>query len=132
MQPFDPKAIREALLAKNVALNPPAKEETLNRLMVWAGGVIHPDVRRLMNEFDGFTDGDFEADSFVSVWSMDQAMQDNGSKQPILAFADWSLSSFVFGFNPLTGGSVINTFDGSIIAPSYAEFWSLLLADRLL
>ncbi|MFT3995782.1 MAG: hypothetical protein QM667_00120 [Asticcacaulis sp.] len=131
MKTFDPIAIRNALLEKNVTLNAPATDDTFENLKTWLGKPIHPDVISLMRQFDGFSDGDFEERSFVSVWAMEKAIRDNWSKRPLLAFSDWSLNAIIFGFDPSTVGPVISIEDGLVVAPSYADFWSLLLADRI-
>ena len=88
----------------------------------------------VLKEFDGFADDDFDADSFVSVWSVEKALSDDWTKRPRLAFADWSLNAMIFGLvlDLATGPRVLSIEDGKLIAPSYADFWSLLLADRLL
>ena len=129
---FDPGAIRDALRERNVALNPPITSDALDRLTRWAGDALHADVIALLREFDGFSDGDFEAESFVSVWPVDKAIGDDWTKHPTLAFSDYSLNSILFGFDPVTGGAVVSIEDARQVAPTYRDFWSLLLADRLL
>lgn len=86
----------------------------------------------LLREFDGFSDYDFEARSFVSVWPVDKAIADDWTKRPILAFSDFSLNAIIYGFDPVVGGPVISIEDERQVAPTYADFWSLLLSDRLL
>jgi hypothetical protein len=132
MTSFDPRAIRDALRERSVALNPPITIEALDRLTRWAGDALHVDVIALLREFDGFSDGDFEAQSFVSIWPVDKAIEDDWTKHPMLAFSDWSLNAILFGFDPVTGGSVISIEDARQVAPTYRDFWSLLLTDRLL
>jgi len=85
-----------------------------------------------LREFDGFCDGDLEAQSFVSVWPIDKAIGDDWTKHPTLAFSDWSLNAILFGFDPVTGGPVVSIEDGRQVAPTYRDFWLLLLTDRLL
>lgn len=132
MQSFDPRTIRDALRGFDVALNPPVTADALARLARWAGGGLHADVMHLLREFDGFSDYDFEARSFVSVWPVDKAIADDWTKRPILAFSDFSLNAIIYGFDPVVGGPVISIEDERQVAPTYADFWSLLLSDRLL
>lgn len=132
MASFDPRAIRDALRERNVTLNPPITVDAFDRLSRWAGAALHVDVIALLREFDGFCDGDLEVQSFVSVWSIDKAIEDDWTKHPTLAFSDWSLNGILFGFNPVTGGPVVSIEDGRQVAPTYRDFWSLLLTDRLL
>ncbi|WP_423606930.1 hypothetical protein [Sphingomonas sp. MS122] len=115
-----------------MALNPPITIDALDRLTRWAGDALNADVVALLREFDGFSDGDFEEQSFVSVWPVDKAIRDDWTKHPTLAFSDWSLNAILFGFSPVTGGPVISIEDARQVAPTYREFWSLLLTDRLL
>lgn len=129
MPSFDPRMIRHALRERDVALKPPITADALDRLTRWAGAELHHDVLSVLREFDGFSD--FDAASFVSIWPMDRALSDDWTKRPMLAFSDWSLDAFVFGFDPVTAGPVISIEDGRPVAPSYRDFWSLLLADRL-
>jgi len=89
-------------------------------------------VVEVLREFDGFSDGDFEAASFVSVWPVDEAIAHDCTTRPMLAFSDWSLNAMIFGFDPVTGGPTISIEDGRQVAPSYRALWSQLLADRLL
>lgn len=132
MVSFDPRAIRDALRERNVTLNPPITADAFDRLSRWGGAAIHDDVIALLREFDGFRDSDFEAQSFVSVWPIDKGIEDEWTKHPTLAFSDWSLNAILFGFDPVTGGPVVNIEDGRQVAPTYRDFWSLLLTDRLL
>lgn len=132
MSSFDPKTIRDKLRERGVALNPPATVDAFYRLSRWAGNSLQPDVIALLREFDGFSNGDFEAESFVSVWPIDKALGDDWTKRPTLAFSDWSLNAIIFGFDPVNGGPVVSIEDGRKVAPTYSDFWPLLLADRLL
>lgn len=132
MPSFDPRTIRDALLERGVALNPPVTADALDRLTRWAGDAPHQDVVELLREFDGFSHGDFEEASFVSIWPVDKAIGHDCTKRPTLAFSDWSLNSIIFGIDPVTGGPTMSIGDGRQVAPSYRDFWSLLLADRLL
>lgn len=131
MSTFDPKMIRDALRDRGVVLNPPATVDALDRLKRWAGDALQPDVIALFREFDGFLDGDFEAESFVSVWPIDKALAHYWTRRPMLAFSDGSLNAVIFGFDPVNGTSVISLEDGRQVAPTYRDFWPLLLADRL-
>ena len=131
MSSFDPTTIRDALRERGVVLNPPATVDALDRLSRWAGDALQPEVIALLREFDGFSDGDFEAESFVSVWPINKALADDWTKRPTLAFSDWSLNAIVFGFDPVSGGPVVSIEDGRQVAPTYRDFWPLLLADRL-
>jgi hypothetical protein len=132
MPSFDPRTIRDALRERGVALNPPVSADVLDRLTRWAGAAPHQDVIELLREFDGFSNGDFDAASFVSIWPVDDAIANDWTKRPTLAFCDWSLNAIIFGFDPVIGGPTISIEDGRQVAPSYCDFWSLLLADRLL
>ena len=132
MPSFDPRTIRDALRERGVALNPPVTADALERLTRWAGDAPHQDVVELLRVFDGFSDDDFDADSFVSVWPVDKAIVDDWTRRPTLAFSDWSLNAIIFGFDPLVGGPAISIEDGRQVAASYREFWSFLLADQLL
>ena len=86
----------------------------------------------LLGEFDGFANYDFQETSFVSVWPIDKAIADDWSRHPVLAFSDWSLNAILFGFDPVVGGPVISIEDSRQVAPTFSDFWPLLLADRLL
>ena len=132
MSSFEPKAIRDALRERNVALNGPITADALDRLTRWAGAALHTDVVAFLQEFDGFSDGDFEVKSFVSVWPVDKAIADDWTQHPRLAFSDWSLNAILFGFDPVIGGPIISIEDARQVAPTYRDFWSLLLTDRLL
>jgi hypothetical protein len=126
---IDAPELRRVLLSRGVALNPPASADTLDRLARWAGGTLHADVAEVLKEFDGFASGDFEIESFISVWPTATALTDDWSKPPTLAFSDWFISAFVFGVDPSAGGPVVNIEAGKVVAPTYADFWSLLLSD---
>jgi hypothetical protein len=132
MLSFEPKLIRKALHERGVTLNPPATVDALNRLSRWAGAEPHADVIALLQEFDGFADYDFDEASFVSVWPIDKAIADDWTKRPMLAFSDWSLNAIIFGFDPVSGGPVISIEDRRQVAPTFRNFWPLLLSDRLL
>lgn len=131
MPSFDPRTIRDALRERDVALKPPITADALDRLTRWAGAELHHDVLSVLREFDGFSDWDFDTASFVSIWPVDKALADDWTKRPMLAFSDWSLNAFVFGFDPVIAGPVISIEDGRQVAPSYRDFWPLLLGDRL-
>jgi len=131
MNDFDPKAIRDALLARGVALNSPITADALDRLSHWAGGSLDADFVRLLQEFDGFSNDDFDVQSFVSVWPVDKAIAHPWTRHPILAFSDLAWDAIIYGFDPGKGGPVISIEDAHQVAPTYAEFWSLLLAGRL-
>jgi hypothetical protein len=115
-----------------MALNPPVTTDALDRLTRWAGNALHADLVDMLQQFDGFSDGSFEAQSFVSVWPIEKAMKDDWTKRPTLAFSDGSLNAIIFGFDPVAGGPVISIEDARQVAPTYRDFWPLLLADRLL
>jgi hypothetical protein len=132
MPNFDPRIIRDALIGRGVALNPPVTVDTLGRLTHWTGQALHADVVELLREFDGFSNGDFEAQSFVSVWPVDKAIADYWTKHPTLAFSDWSINAIIFSCDPVRGGPVISIEDARQVAPTYRDFWSLLLMDKLL
>lgn len=132
MDSFDPRTIRDALHERDVALEPPIAADALDRLTRWAGAEIHHDVLRVLREFDGFSNWDFDAASFVSIWSVDKALANDWTKRRMLAFSDYSLNTLIFGFDPVIAGPVMSIEDGRQVAPSYRDFWSLLLGDRLL
>ena len=125
---IDALALREALLSRKVKLNPPASDEALARLEKWAGASLHEDVVAVYKQFDGFAGGNFDPESQVHVRPLERALSDEWSRRPRLAFADWSINAFVYDVDPTTGGSV-NMDWGCIVAPTFAEFWSLLLTD---
>jgi hypothetical protein len=117
MSTLNPRTIRDALCERDVALKPPITADALDRLTRWAGAEPHHDVLSVLREFDGFSDGDFDAASFVSIWLVDKALADYWTKRPMLAFSDWSLNAFIFGFDPVTAGPVISIEDGRQVAP---------------
>lgn len=131
MDVIDPQAIRVSLLARDVTLNPPATEDVIAELNSWAGGRLHPHVAQMLREFDGFSDWDYEGKSFVSVWPIEKALSDDWTRQPLLAFSDWSINAMIFGFDPSSNGPIISIEDASVVAPTYAEFWLRLLSDSL-
>jgi len=89
-------------------------------------------VGEVLREIDGFSDGEYEQASFVSAWTVDEAIAHEWTTHPVLAFSDWAISAMIFGFDPVTGGPAISIEDGREAAPSYREFWPRLLADRIL
>ena len=129
---IDAPQVRAALLSRGVSLNPPASPDTLDKLVRWSGNPLHADLLAVLNEFDGFANHDFDADSFVHVRPISAALSDEWTEHPTLAFADWSLNAFVFGVDPSTGAAVLSIENGQLVAPSYADFWSLLLSNKLL
>ncbi|MFN3726013.1 MAG: hypothetical protein ACK4SZ_06880 [Allosphingosinicella sp.] len=99
--------------------------------MRWTGLPLHRDFLAMLNEFDGFADGDFDARSFVGVWPVERALGHRWTSQPTLAFSDHSFEAVIFGFDPSTGEPVISIEDRELVAPTYADFWSSLLAGEL-
>lgn len=131
---IDAAQLRAVLLSRGVSLNPPASCETVDKLQKWSGHPLHPDILEVLNQFNGFSHDDFDAESFVGVWPVAKALSDDWTTHPTLAFADWSLNAIVFGLDldPATGPRVLSIEDGKVVAQSYCDFWSLLLADKLL
>ncbi len=132
MPEFDPKAIRDTLRQRDVALNPPVTIDALDRLTRWAGSALHPDVTAILHEFDGFAKDDFDAPSFVSVWPVSKAMESCFTKRPILAFSDHAFDAIIFGFDPLVAGPIIAVGSKWKVASTYRDFWSLLLSEQLI
>jgi hypothetical protein len=123
--------LREALLSRGISLNPPASSDTLGALARWSDNPLHPDLLAVLNQFDGFVEGDFDARSFVSVWPVAKALAHSWTCHPTLAFSDHAFEAFIFGFDPSAGAPIISIEDGKLVAPSYADFWSSLLANEL-
>ncbi len=131
MDTINTQAIKDELLVREVALNPPATEDAIAQINFWAGGKLHSHFVQILREFDGFSDWNYEEKSFVSVWSVEKALSDGWTRRPMLAFSDWSISAMVFAFDPSSNGPIISIEDARIVAPTYAEFWSRLLSDSL-
>ena len=129
---INPRELRARILSRGVKLNPPASPDCLDALARWAGGRLDPELVAVLSEFDGFVEGYLDAPTLVSVWPVRKALADDWTKSPILAFADWSINALIFGFDPSGAGPIKSIEDGLVVAPTYADFWSQLLEDRLL
>jgi hypothetical protein len=128
---FNPRTIRAALRGRGVALNPPVTADALGLLTRWAGLAPHQDVGEVLRESGGFSDGEYEQASFISVWTVDAAIAHQWTTHPMPAFSEWAISAMMFGLDPVTGGPAISIEDGREAAPSYREFWPRLLAASI-
>ena len=127
---IDAVALREALSARTVTLNPPASDENLARLEKFAGEPVHQDIVSVYSQFDGFDGHDLEPETLISIWPIEKALADDFSERPRIVFADWFINAYLFDVDLRTAGEVRHVEANRIAAPTFARFWELLLTDH--
>ena len=134
MADFDVDALKEWLIGHDVRLRPPALPEALNELRAAYQGVVHPDLIRLYQVFDGCDQGDFEVDSFFSIWPIAHGLtyaKERGLNRDF-AFGDVDLSADVVLCSLLEPDAPVRWADGILPpAPSLGTFFDTLMAGRL-
>jgi hypothetical protein len=86
---------------RDVKVNSPANAIEIELLRSACAIPVDEELLRLYSTFNGFIDDDFDAQSFISIWPIQKIIEfpnaSNCISLGILPFADFSLSSFVYG-----------------------------------
>ena len=88
---------------QGVKLRPPASSETLSRLSEMVNSRSSSGLIEMYQTFDGCSEGDFDANSFVTIWPLAKALDFSNANnlQGQIAFADWSFACDVAVCNTL-------------------------------
>jgi hypothetical protein len=134
MASLDLDTLTHWLADNDVRLRPPASPQALNALRASYQGVIHPDLIRLYQAFDGCDRGDFEADSFFSIWPIAEGLayaKERGLSRHF-AFGDVDFSADVVLCALLDPDAPVRWRDGILPpAPTFGAFFDTLMAGRL-
>ena len=134
MAGFDIDALRRWLVERDVRLCPPATPEALNALRAAYPGAVHPDLIQLYQAFDGCDRGDFEANSFFSIWPIADGLafaKERGLDRDF-PFGDVDCSADVVLCSVLEPDAPVRwAWDMLPPAPSLRMFFDTLTAGRL-
>jgi len=126
MSDFDPEALRDWLVDRDVRLRPPADARATAALFSAFDGAVHPDVLAMYLTFDGCDQGDFEVDSFISIWPIEMGLEyirERGIRDQ-MAFADVAFSADVALVSLMEPDAPVAWHDRvSPLCSSIADFW---------
>lgn len=115
-------------------LRPPADAPTLARLHEAFPAGVHSDVLSMYAAFDGTADLDFEAENFLTVWTIADALafSDERGIRDRLAIADVDWSADIALCRVSDAEAPVAWWDGILPAqPSFAEFWDVIMRGEL-
>jgi hypothetical protein len=130
MSDFEPEALRDWLIDHDVRLRPPAEPRAMAALLSAFDGAVHPDVIAMYLTFDGCEQSDFEADSFLTVWSIEMGLEyirERGIRDR-MAFADVECAADVALCAVTTPDAPVTWHDGILPTnASFGAFWNVVM-----
>jgi hypothetical protein len=131
---FDAQALKNWLVSRDVRLRPPADAQSVAQLWQAFPDGVHPDVLSLYAAFDGTEDSDFEAENFLTVWTIEQALTFPKERaiqgQLAIADVDWSCDVALCRVGE-AGAPVEWWCDTLPDQSSFSEFWDVVMRGDL-
>jgi hypothetical protein len=133
MSDFDPDALRKWLVDHDVRLRPPAPASELRALQSAYQGRVSVDLMQLYEAFDGCDQGDFELDSFFSIWPIEAGLAHANERglEHEFAFGDVDLAADVVLFSMLPSVAPVRWHGGMLpSAESLGAFFATLTSGH--
>lgn len=134
MVEFDLAQVKQWLLSREVRLCAPVDPAEIAKAQHIFAGQFPASLLKMYESFDGFADGDFEAESFISIWPLSKSLNfaQEQSQRDTLAFADWSFECDVAICQILDPAAPVSWIGGcKPDSGSFKDFWAMFRRGQL-